>query len=552
MAHYFHFALPAIYYLLAGLAVAAFVGLAVIPFHRDSEEGKFEIVFLLSAGAALFACRWPVFLWNDPLNVDEGYLIACAMKATVDWIPWRSFDAGTSGPLNCYVLTIPALFGADIGFFSARVVGLCLITGAITALYYAVKWIYGAGVARLSILPPVLLFSFTKTSDFLQYSSEHLPIFLTTAALAGAAYLARGTGSNARRWIACAAALLLGCALLAKAQALPIAMALLASVVAAIFLMPSRSSRTRRAEVLVLVTSIVAISCFVLIGLSAFGFFREATISYYKMARVYVRSGEPVGLSYFLSSAQEYTFFLVTSVAVMVAGGVALSSRAQFSRPSLWSLLSSLLLLLASLVAIYVARRPFPHYLLFSIIPLSFCVANVLGLLQQSSRHSSLVTPRSLLTFRWGRCLFAALFFIPLGLAALASGNDFSAKSRVPMRPEELAIARYAKPGDRIVVWAWRPELYVKTRTIMGTRDPSILLLMQPSPYREYFRERFLSDVLAHPPRVFVDGVAPNAFTYKDRATEGFETFPALAAFVHEHYAQREEVAGVRIFVAKE
>ncbi len=86
----------------------------------------------------------------------------------------------------------------------------------------------------------------------------------------------------------------------------------------------------------------------------------------------------------------------------------------------------------------------------------------------------------------------------------------------------------------------------------MGTRDPSILLLMQPSRYREYFRERFLSDVRTHPPRVFVDGVAPNAFTYKDRATEGFETFPALAAFVHEHYAQREEVTGVRIFVAKE
>jgi hypothetical protein len=150
------------------------------------------------------------------------------------------------------------------------------------------------------------------------------------------------------------------------------------------------------------------------------------------------------------------------------------------------------------------------------------------------------------------RFLFAALFLIPLGLSALTSSNDFSAQSRVPMRPEELAIARYAKPGDRIVVWAWRPELYVKTRTIMGTRDPSILLLMQPSRYREYFRERFLSDVLAHPPRVFVDGVAPNAFTYKDRATEGFETFPALAAFVHEHYTQREEVTGVRIFVAKE
>jgi hypothetical protein len=120
------------------------------------------------------------------------------------------------------------------------------------------------------------------------------------------------------------------------------------------------------------------------------------------------------------------------------------------------------------------------------------------------------------------------------------------------MREEVLAIARYVKPGDRMVVWAWRPEYYVKTKTIMAVRDSGILPLMVWSPYREYLRERFMSDLRAHPTPVIVDAVAPLAFLFDDRATQGIETFPQLYAFVREHYTQREEVAGVRIFVAKD
>jgi hypothetical protein len=199
--------------------------------------------------------------------------------------------------------------------------------------------------------------------------------------------------------------------------------------------------------------------------------------------------------------------------------------------------------LLAALFAIYHAHHAFPHYLLFSIIPMSFCVANVFGLMHRAGLGKG----HALLA----RSLLAALFLVPIGFAALTSENDFSPQAIAPIREEVLAIARYVKPGDRMVVWAWRPEYYVKTKTIMATRDPGILALMTFSRYRGYFRERFMSDLRAHPPPVIVDAVAPGAFLFSDRATEGIENFPQLEAFVREHYAQREEVAGVRIFVAK-
>lgn len=542
MDHSFDFAQPIIYYVLGGVALAAFAVLAALPARRVSRET--EVAFLLSACAALFACRWPIFLWPDPLNVDEGAFIACAMKARFDWIPWRGFDAGSSGPLNCDILVLPALFGADLGFFSARVTGLCLIAGAICALYYTVKWIYGAAVARLSIVPPVLLLSLTKTADFVHYSSEHLSIFLTTVALAAGAYLARGTGSKSSRLIACAiGGLCLGSTPFAKLQASPIGLAVLASLAVALFVMSPRLSIDKRMEILAAVAALLAVPVAILMSLCTTKTLMDAVIPYYTMSLDYIGSRPPVGIAYFFVSANDYAVFLTCSLVVSLAGGIALFSRASFTRSSVWASLSSILLFLASFFAIYQAHRPFPHYLLFSIVPVSFCVANVLGLVHYTDWH----TGRGMLV----RGLFVTLFLIPLGITTLKSSDDFSPKGMVPRRAEVAAISRYVKPGDRMVVWAWRPEYYVQTKTIMSIRDPSIERLVLRTPYREYFRGRFMSDLRAHPPLVFVDGVAPGAFIYDNRATHGIESFPALDAFVREHYTEREEVAGVRIFVAR-
>ena len=360
--------------------------------------------------------------------------------------------------------------------------------------------------------------------------------------MAAAAYLARGGGTKISRLIACAAAgLFLGCPILAKLQAAPIALAVLFALVAGIFVTPTHSSGNRRVEIFVTVAGLVAIPSFVLITLSATGGFTDAVISYYKTGLFFVRLGSPASPSFFIG-VQEYAFFTLASLAVIVLGGVALYSRVGFTRTILWALLSSIVLLLSALFAIYYAHHAFPHYLLFSIIPVSFCVANVLGLLHRTNLgkgHAVLA-----------RSVFIALFLVPIGFTALTAASDFNSQAMVPMRKEILAIARYAKPGDRMAVWAWAPEYYVKTKTIMATRDPGILALMPPSRYLEYFRARFMSDLQAHPPPVFVDGVAPGAF-FDDRSTQGIESFPLLEAFVREHYTQREEVAGVRIFVAK-
>ena len=114
-----------------------------------------------------------------------------------------------------------------------------------------------------------------------------------------------------------------------------------------------------------------------------------------------------------------------------------------------------------------------------------------------------------------------------------------------------LAIERYAKPGDVISVWGWAPRFYVETQTIMATRDAETSRQIYPNSYRDYFRNRFLRDLETGKPAVFVDAVGPGAFILVDRVSQGHESFPALAAYIQEHYELKEDVAGIRIYQAK-
>jgi hypothetical protein len=96
------------------------------------------------------------------------------------------------------------------------------------------------------------------------------------------------------------------------------------------------------------------------------------------------------------------------------------------------------------------------------------------------------------------------------------------------------------------------PHYYVQTQTIPATRDAITTHQLVPGPYQEYFRQRFLADLRVQPPPLFVDAVSPVSFAFDDPATHGYESWPALAAFIDENYLLKEDVEGVRFFVLKE
>ena len=60
---------------------------------------------------AVLIFRWPVLFVPMELNPDETQMASQAMKYLLDFVPWRSVDGTTSGPLNSWLLAIPACFG---------------------------------------------------------------------------------------------------------------------------------------------------------------------------------------------------------------------------------------------------------------------------------------------------------------------------------------------------------------------------------------------------------------------------------------------------------
>jgi hypothetical protein len=537
---------PLGYYSVAAAALLLFLALALVP---PSPRGRFfEWAFLAASVVALFANRWPAFRWPRSIAPDEGQWVACALKAVVDFAPWRGFDATTVGPLTCDVLTVPVIFGAPITFFSTRVIGACLMAGSMCALYYTVKWTYGERIGRLAIVPPVALLSLTKHEDFIHYSSEHLSIFLTSVALAGSAFIASNAGSRRKRMVACViAGLCLGSAGFAKLQALPIAAVALVCLLAGIFLSARAEKRATRVELAVLLLSLCAVPIAIFTSLWLTAEVNDAVIAYLKMAAIYPASGKPVGLPFFFSEVKEYAAFLLCSLAVVLFGAATLGRKINYSPLPGWASATSILLLLASFFAIYKPYRSYPHYLLFSIVPVSFWVANVLGLLRSAGRWEKWGTPASI--------VYIVLFVSMIAWGALP-GQFAKIKMALAVKPGQMsaqaaAIARYANRGDWVAVWGWAPDFYVQTGTIMAPREPQTERQIQQSPYRDYFRERYLSDLRRHPPRVFVDAVAPGAFGYDNPEAHGLKSFPELDSLIQDGYVLKENVSGVRIFVAK-
>jgi len=537
---------PIAYYVIAFGTICVFLVLSLLPIQNGAARSKNEAAFLFSMALALFACRWPAFLYPRPLNPDEGMWVAGALKATIDPAPWRGFDGMTSGPLCTYLLALPALFGWPIDFVSTRIIGTALMAGTMFALYYAIKWTYDGRIARLALIPAVIFLSLTLEPEFIHFSSEYLPIFLTAVALAASAFLVRsGTSMFGRVVAGAVAGLCLGATGFAKLQSLPIALVVLVFVVAGIFFVGERLRRETASVAAVFIVSLGAVPLVIAYSLFRTGTWNDAVISYIRTSMAYVAGNSMVGPGFFLGSAPSYTAFLVGIVIVLLLSLGAILRLGPFTVRGRWLAAASLLLLIGAAYAIIQPYRPYSHYLLFSIVPLTCCLAGGLVLLLRTkfwNRHETLMS-----------VVLAAFFFLPAVGVALAQPNhfvrDLERNSTRPLTEQAQAIARYASPGERVAVWGWMPEYYVQTATIMATRDPHNFQQLAQGPYNEYFRRRYLADFQAHLPQVFVDAVAPDSCGPTDRATQGHECFPALAALIRERYELKEEIAGVRIFV---
>jgi len=97
-------------------------------------------------------------------------------------------------------------------------------------------------------------------------------------------------------------------------------------------------------------------------------------------------------------------------------------------------------------------------------------------------------------------------------------------------------ILRIANPGEKMVIWGWAPKYFISTGLLPGTRETNTFSQIEDSPLRPYYRQRFVHDLKAARPAVFVDSVSSLGWHYCDRKQHGHETFGEVAEFIADSY----------------
>jgi hypothetical protein len=543
---------PPIYWVIVALPTVFFVIWTLFPIFRRSRSDPTQRAdrWLLATGLIglfLFAWRWPWLLSAEDLGPDESQHVAGVLTLARDPLFFRSVDGSTAGPLNFYApLPIGWLTG-HIDYFTVRLTGLLLVWGALVASYRSLRQLTEPAVARIGLFGVTLFFAATTDSDFLHYTTEHVPIFLfavTFWLLVRAHHAEKPLG-----WFI-AAGFVAGLSPWGKLQIGPVTAGLVIGSLALIA-RGSDAPRTKWRHALALSLTTLAPTGIAIALLAPEGLVGLAFKRYVLQNFSYVGSGEQTGLT--LSNFWRLTsdsgwfpaFAVGPALLVLAAGVVSILQRRPWSR----AYFAAGALTVVALICALLPGRPFRHYLLIVVLPLGFWAVVALHQLVTSFVHPRLRLALALAGL--------ALVSGPLVKLRLAEPPPFmfglfTEHWRYPRSAPANIVRALTRPGDTLGLWGYAPAIYAETGLPHATRDSDTFWSIQPSAARDEYRAIFLEDLKRARPAVFLGAVGPGSPYYQDREQLGYTSFPALGAYVDANYVQVADIAEFRIFLRQD
>ena len=515
--------LPAV---LSALALVAWIAAGFRPTAPGQPSRRATWIYAALLLAFLLAWRWPFLLCAHEYNPDESQFIAGALTLAHDPVFWRSVDGTTSGPLNFYALLPLRWLGLPLDYFTVRLTGLLLCWGSLLGLFRLLRSFAPPAVAQLATFSGAVFFAVALKPDFVHYSSELVPLALLGLAL----------GGIERRPLL--AAFLAGLLPWAKLQALPLAAVLVGWQ---LFRARQQAGTPRLGRAAGIIGCAALPSALALGLVAACGQFDFFYRRYLTQNAVYAGSGHPLNQvvrEFWQNSQPGYLFpcWALGGVLLVVAGAAACGKERR--QPSVHFWLGAALTG-AAIFCVLLPARTSLHYLLFLTVPLTLWVGAALAEIRA----------------RPGAVAMAGLLvaLVPLGWRLAGPVPDmfgeFSTHWRQPHSQLGSVLRHWRAPGARLTVWGWLNSAYAESGLPQGVRDMLTVWSILPSPQRDYYRASYLSDLQHNRPEIFIDAVGPGAPFIRDRATEGHETFPALAAYIREHYRLVVDVMPARVYV---
>ena len=88
---------------------------------------------------------------------------------------------------------------------------------------------------------------------------------------------------------------------------------------------------------------------------------------------------------------------------------------------------------------------------------------------------------------------------------------------------------------------------------IAMTRDATTgLCIVYPNPLRAYYRARYLRDMRANRPELFLEEIGPHNPPFTDGEKSGIVCFPELAQLIADRYRLEMKIDGARLFIRKD
>jgi hypothetical protein len=181
----------------------------------------------------------------------------------------------------------------------------------------------------------------------------------------------------------------------------------------------------------------------------------------------------------------------------------------------------------------------FPHYLFLLVLP----VIALMGWIM--TRHAE------------NAVAFAALLLAMTATANFESqeylkANWYGAQKHSAL-PEGQYIDQITPPGSTIVVWGWRPEIYLSAGRTLGTRDVNMHRFFEfGEKLNEYYRARFLVDISRRKPALFIDAIDVSCCNLNKRAAEDPDLFPPIRDYLRANYQLIGEKYSERYYLRRD
>lgn len=503
-----------------------------------------EIGLLLSLVGLLLFMRLPILFINWQLNPDESQLLSQAITLRHHPVYWKYVDGATMGPLSSYYVALPGYLGIPLNYVVIRWTAfICLLVSMVSG-YLAVENFFNARIARLALLPGIAFLAFTTNPDFLHATNEQLSLALIGLAVWQYSRLWRQQAfqSAGNLFLLSFISSLVP---FAKLQGTPTALVLVAAAFIGLLSQYPEIPRSMFWRALGgLVLGGLIFPLLVVILTMGFGVFADF-IQFYIFGNFAYSAG--ASFWYFLGQfpafvgrTDDFFAFLVPTLALLICW---LLVRLRQEKGKIGLVLFIVALIVASGYAVIKPGNEFTHYLLYLVFPV--CLLNAWLL---AAFRAAVYTVFWVLLVVLSVAINAVVQANKQGSSPLTTYRDAPFAFRhFYLSATALEIRKLAQPGEDLVVWGWAPQYNVQTQMPQGVCDNHTIRCVMGQD-QTIHRARYMRNIQASRPPVFIDAVGPNSTWLHDRATYGYQTFPELKNFIDQHYQLVGEIEKNRVF----